>query len=369
MPGERLYSAVDEYPDLENHHSHMAHCLTEEVYRRMRERETASGFSIDNAIQVGVDNPGDPYPMSVGCLAGDEESYQVFAEFFDQIIEARHNGFKPTNDHVSDIDLSKISDLGDDYDDTNCIVSCRVRSVRNIKGFALPPHCTRAERRKVERIATDALSKMTEDFKGRYHRVKDEDCDSALSGSLEKLTPAALPSCMSRDWPDARGVWINEKKNFVAEINHKDHVNLMSIEKGGNLCKAFTRWCIGADMFEKTLKESGNDVMRNSHLGYIASCPGGLGTGLRIEVRIRIPKLRRHFRFEEVLRRLRLEARMTSEVGDDNTCDVINLDSVGVSEVELLRTVVDGIRFLIGCERKLEESGNIDRDINSLQRK
>ena len=31
--------------------------------------------------------------MTVGCVAGDEESYEVFADLLDPIIDKRHNGY------------------------------------------------------------------------------------------------------------------------------------------------------------------------------------------------------------------------------------------------------------------------------------
>lgn len=35
--------------------------------------------------------------MTVGCVAGDEESYEVFAELLDKVIDSRHNGYSPVN--------------------------------------------------------------------------------------------------------------------------------------------------------------------------------------------------------------------------------------------------------------------------------
>lgn len=40
-----------------------------------------------------MDNPGHPFIMTVGAVAGDEESYVDFAEFFDPVIDGRHNGY------------------------------------------------------------------------------------------------------------------------------------------------------------------------------------------------------------------------------------------------------------------------------------
>ena len=42
--------------------------------------------------------------MTVGAVAGDEESYEVFADLFDPIIEARHNGYRKTDKHKTDLD-------------------------------------------------------------------------------------------------------------------------------------------------------------------------------------------------------------------------------------------------------------------------
>lgn len=41
--------------------------------------------------------------MTVGCVAGDEESYEVFKELFDLVIEDRHGGYKPTDKHKTDL--------------------------------------------------------------------------------------------------------------------------------------------------------------------------------------------------------------------------------------------------------------------------
>lgn len=50
--------AEEEYPDLSQHHNHMSKVLTPEMYKKLSERSTPNGFTIDNVIQTGVDNPG-----------------------------------------------------------------------------------------------------------------------------------------------------------------------------------------------------------------------------------------------------------------------------------------------------------------------
>lgn len=41
--------------------------------------------------------------MTVGCVAGDEETYEVFKELLDPVIEDRHGGYKPTDKHKTDL--------------------------------------------------------------------------------------------------------------------------------------------------------------------------------------------------------------------------------------------------------------------------
>lgn len=46
--------------------------------------------------------------MTVGCVAGDEESYEVFKELFDPVIEDRHGGYKPTDEHKTDLNADNL---------------------------------------------------------------------------------------------------------------------------------------------------------------------------------------------------------------------------------------------------------------------
>lgn len=54
----KTLSAEEEYPDFSMHCNHMAKVLTLDMYKRLLKRSTPSGFTIDKAIQTGVDNPG-----------------------------------------------------------------------------------------------------------------------------------------------------------------------------------------------------------------------------------------------------------------------------------------------------------------------
>uniref|UniRef100_A0A3P8VVC1 Creatine kinase, mitochondrial 1A n=1 Tax=Cynoglossus semilaevis TaxID=244447 RepID=A0A3P8VVC1_CYNSE len=105
----KLYPPSADYPDLRKHNNCMASALTPAVYGRLRDKVTPNNWTLDQCIQTGVDNPGHPFIKTVGCVAGDEESYEVFADLFDPVIIDRHNGYDPrTMKHPTDLDASKV---------------------------------------------------------------------------------------------------------------------------------------------------------------------------------------------------------------------------------------------------------------------
>lgn len=53
------YKVEEEFPDLSKHNNHMAKALTKDVYAKLRDKQTPTGFTLDDVIQTGVDNPGE----------------------------------------------------------------------------------------------------------------------------------------------------------------------------------------------------------------------------------------------------------------------------------------------------------------------
>merc|ERR1712121_293755 len=222
------YSSDQEFPDLSKHNNHMAKVLTPAVYERLRSKQTPSGFTLDDVIQTGVDNPGHPFIMTVGCVAGDEESYEVFKDLFDPIISDRHGGYKPTDKHKTDLNPENLKG-GDDLD-PNYVLSSRVRTGRSIRGLSLPPHCSRGERRAIERLSVEALAPLDGEFKGKYYPLKSmtpAEQDQLINDPFlfdKPVSPLLTCAGMARDWPDARGIWHNDNKTFLVWVNEEDHL-------------------------------------------------------------------------------------------------------------------------------------------------
>jgi len=373
MPGNELqknYPAAEDFPDLTKHNNYMAQCLTPEIYAKIRDKVTPSGYTLDGVIQTGVDNPGHPFIMTVGCVAGDEETYEVFKDLLDPVIDARHGGYGPDAKHPTDLDFNKLKDC--DLD-PKYVLSSRVRTGRSIKGICLPPHCTRGERRAVEKYVTEALNSLSGEFKGKYYplsKMTDAEQEQLIADHFlfdKPVSPLLTCAGMARDWPDARGIWHNNDKTFLVWINEEDHTRVISMEKGGNMGRVFKRFCEGLKKVEDCIKAKGKGFMWSEHLGYILTCPSNLGTGLRGGVHVKIPQLAKdEKRLDKILGLMRLQKRGTGGVdtaSTDGTYDISNADRLGFSEVQLVQWVCTGVTKLIEMEKKLEKGQSIDDDI------
>merc|ERR1711970_1545039 len=252
--------------------------------------------------------------MTVGCVAGDEESYEVFADLLDPVIDGRHNGFGKDAKHKTDLNPDNLK--GGVFDE-KYVLSPRVRTGRSIKGLALPPHCTRAERRKVEKIAVDALAGLEGEYKGKYYplsKMTDAEQDQLIADHFlfdKPVSPLLTCAGMARDWPDGRGIWHNDNKNFLVWINEEDHLRVISMQKDGDMQACWKRWTGGLQQFENYIKEAGAEYMHNEHLGYVLTCPSNLGTGVRAGVHMKLEKLSTHSEFDNLLGKLRLQKRGT----------------------------------------------------------
>jgi len=366
----KKFNAELDFPDFTKHNNWMSKVLTKEMYCQLRDRTTPSGYTLDNAIQTGVDNPGHPFIMTCGATLGDEESYETFKPLFDALIEKRHNGYKPTDTHKTDLNADGLKE-GTCHFDAAYVRSARVRTGRSIRGLGLPTHCTRAERREVETILSTACGKLDGELAGAYESLKDmttERQEQLIDEHLlydKPVSPLLLASGMGRDWPDGRGVFLSKDKRLVVWVNEEDHARIISMQNDGNMEEVWKRFCNAINQVETIMKEAGHEYMYSEHLGYILTCPSNLGTGIRAGVHINIPNLSKHEKFVDVLKAMRLQKRGTGGVdtgsgNDDGWFDISNNDRLGASELTLVQRVCDGVNKFCELEKTLAEGGSTD---------
>ncbi|NXR92130.1 KCRB kinase, partial [Hypocryptadius cinnamomeus] len=364
------YQPEEEYPDLKAHNNHMAKVLTPDLYKKLRDKQTPSGFTLDDCIQTGVDNPGNGiamFPSSyVSCC---DLTYQFPDTSIINIKMAQLNNQRlPPDEEYPDLSthnnhMAKVLTL-DLYK--------KLRDRVTPSGFTLDDVIQTGVDNPgngIVSLSLSALGSLDGDLKGKYYALRnmtDAEQQQLIDDHFlfdKPVSPLLLASGMARDWPDARGIWHNDNKTFLVWINEEDHLRVISMQKGGNMKEVFSRFCTGLTKIESLFKAKNYEFMWNPHLGYILTCPSNLGTGLRAGVHIKLPHLGKHEKFGEVLKRLRLQKRGTGGVDTaavGGVFDVSNADRLGFSEVELVQMVVDGVKLLIEMEKRLEKGQSID---------
>jgi len=329
-------------------------------------------------IKTGMDCKGHPNIKMCGIVAGDEESFATFHEIFDPIISKRHGGFAPDAKHITDMDPANL--LKERIDPTgNYTLTTRCRTGRSVRGFRLPPAIGFEERRQLEAVVVKGLLSLTGELKGDYFplhgsrsyapkpegmTLEDEDMFRKSGNLFQKPdSPLLLSGGMGRHWPDARGIFANDARNFFVWVNEEDHLRIVSMEKGDNVHAIFARFAAATEGVSTVLKVEGYDFMANDHLGYILTCPSNLGTGLRAGTIVKVPLLSKRADFKKLLGRMGLQARGTGgvdTVSTDGRFDISNADRIGKSETHLVNIFIDGVRRYILWEQRLEEGEDID---------
>ena len=161
---------------------------------------------------------------------------------------------------------------------------------------------------------------------------------------------------MGRHWPDARGIFANDAKNFLVCTNEEDHTRVISMQMGAGIKEVFERFCAAASAVQDVVKE-GYDFMHNDHLGWVLTCPSNLGTGLRAGTMVMLPKLSAREDFKAFLGKMGLQARGTGGVDSANTggtWDISNADRIGKGEVDLVNVLIEGAAKLVQWETLLD---------------
>jgi len=342
--------AAPPFPNIQSTHSLVAKHVTPEKWAKLGGIQTkTSGFTLAKAIACAVEFDD----QHCGIYAGDQDSYEVFADVFDPIIEEYH-GLPKGFAHTSDMDVSKING---NIDAAAPVHSTRIRVGRSVEGFGLSPGITRDQRLGLEVLMKSAFAKLAGDLAGKYFpllgmeeadRLQLVD-DHFLFVSGDKNLIAAG---MERDWPEGRGIFHNAEKSFLVWVNEEDQLRIISMQGGGDVRGVFERLARGIKAVGDSVKaESGKDFMLSPRLGYLHSCPTNLGTGMRASVHIDLPGWTKEglpalkARCEE----LAVQPRGTrGESGGQTgvTYDISNKHRLGYSEVQLVQTMIDGVNTL-----------------------
>lgn len=169
--------------------------------------------------------------------------------------------------------------LKENENDSDVVISTRVRLARNLKGLPFP-HVIRGTARaeRVKQVAKDAFVQPGMDF--QFLEMKD------LSEiNKERYVEQHVISRELADLPDA-AIVLSPDESISVMLLEEDHFRLQCMKSGLDVEGALK----AATELEHMLGRFAEFAF-DDELGYLTSCPTNVGTGLRIGVMLHLPAL------------------------------------------------------------------------------
>jgi len=325
--------------------------LSPEVFEALKDKKTANGFTLEQAIHSGVKN----IDSGIGVYAGDEETYEIFAALFDPII-AEYHGFSKEDKHKSNLNPDDLNAPNPDPEG-KYIISTRIRVGRNVDSMPLGPAISNEQRNSVEASVVSGLKTLQGELSGSYYPLlgmsKEVQETLIKDHFLFKEGDRFLDAAgLNRNWPEGRGIYHNTDKTFLVWVNEEDQLRIISMQQGGDIKEVFTRLVNAIKSIETKVPFS-----YTNHLGYITSCPTNLGTAMRASVHIALPRLAKDMEaFKVITDKHHLQIRGIHgehSESEGGVYDISNLRRLGVTEVEAVQDMYDGVLALIEAEKAL----------------
>lgn len=324
--------------------------LTADIYDKLRNVKTSFGSSLIDCISSGLEI----HESMIGVYAADSEAYDTFCDLFDPLIRDYHIGFEKPNIHP-DPDWGDATTFTDIDPKKEFITSTRIRCVRTVEGFPLIPLMNEKHFTVLYKQIKEVLTNLNGDVSGTWYGLEDLDPktkrDMINNRYILEYGDRFLESAGATEfWPVGRAVFINDPKTFFVWVNEEDHLRFISMEVGSNIPIIYSRLINAVDQCSQKLK-----FARNQHFGFLSLCPSNLGNTIRASVMIKVPKLAKHNKLEELATTLNLEIRGSHghDISNSEMFEISNKRKLGLTEYESIKELHDGIKEIIKMEQSL----------------
>ncbi len=165
--------------------------------------------------------------------------------------------------------------------ETDIVLSTRLRLARNLKTFPFKGRITPEEESRLEAFLAPKVLDTRIDKSMDYVKLHEIDkLDSLL------LLENHLISMEQFNADGPRGVAFNPTASVSIMVNEEDHLRIQVMESGLALEEGWRR----VEQIDGWLGESLSYAFSPSY-GYLTSCPTNVGTGLRVSVMLHLPAL------------------------------------------------------------------------------
>jgi protein arginine kinase len=252
---------------------------------------------------------------------------------------------------ISDMIKNPAKWLDGSGDESEIVLSSRIRMARNIESRRFPQNADKEELAAVLE-QTRSATERTDLFRtNRYFSM----------GSVSSLDRQFLAErhLVSREFlfsSSNRGLVVNADEDLCLMVNEEDHLRIQGFGSGFNLRRAFEL----ADRLDSEL--SGQlGYAYSDRLGHLTACPTNLGTGLRASLLIHLPGLVHSKEINKLLDSLRqLHHSIRGLYGEGsevmgNFFQLSNSATLGRSEDVILSSLKEMVTKVIGFEQRARE--------------
>jgi len=235
--------------------------------------------------------------------------------------------------------------------ESDIVISSRIRLARNLADFPFISRATTADRREIEETLRGEITAISSGDSAFYF-----DVEHLQSLDRQFLVERQLISREHADSDGARGVVIGKDEKYSVMINEEDHLRIQVMHSGLDVHETWSQ----INELDNLIEDRVTYAYSN-RLGYLTACPTNVGTGLRVSVMMHLPALVITRQIEKVFRSLQkinLAVRGLYGEGSQAMGDfyqISNQITLGRSEQDLIKQVIDVVPVLINYEREARE--------------
>jgi len=334
------------------------HCLVKQVLDEVdcsaeMGNVTHTGWDINKAT-ITAQNMS----QHIGVYAGDAESYEKFQTMFDEVIKRYHGIVRAENKATPETyEKQTLPSLPE-----GAIKSTRIRTARNLKGFPFTDNMTKEKRIEVESLLKKVFAGFEDEYlKGTYYGMVGLDEDKRKELVEAHYLYINDDPCLEKlgtydDWPQGRGIFINdnrEKGVFIVWVGEEDQMRIMAMNKGADVQAVWDLFYSGLEAVHTGVKNMGHEFDFSENLGYLSSCPTNVGTGMRASVHVNLPKYKTKADLKAYVKSTGMNIDIRGTHGESTNTDgvtiydVSNKARLGSDCVAQINTMVAGVKNLL----------------------
>lgn len=238
-------------------------------------------------------------------------------------------------------------------DNSDIVISTRIRLARNIAGTRFPNSFTEEEAQVIEdKVMNTLLSIEQNPYRFSYFPIKDL---PQLQRQILVEKHLISPNLAKRK--KIGSVFITEDEAFSIMVNEEDHIRIQCLACGMHIEEAFEQ----ARKIDRYLSRHITYAYQEQY-GYLTSCPTNVGTGLRASVMLHLPALtvtKQMNALIQMMTRLGMVVRGIYGEGSGNLGSVYQISNqitLGKSELDILQELRDVVEQVIKKEQSARKA-------------